>query len=304
MCELVRTVIAGRLRFLNEREPTSTLLRPPASRATLGGCPMHAKTFVIIGGTTGLGLSGARALVAAGANVVVVGRNAANAAEAVESLGSQARHLVADASDPTTASAAIALATHEFGELHGLYHVAGGSGRSHGDGPLHEVSDAGINYTLSLNLTSVIYSNRAAVKQFLAQASPGVVLNMGSVLGTFPSPTYFATHVYAATKAAIVGLTKSAAAYYATQNIRFNVLAPALVETPMAERATQNVDIVRFVERKQALDGGRVSHPSDLDGTVVYLLSDASRLVTGQVLYVDGGWSVSEGLPRESAGGA
>src|SRR4029077_19711543 len=109
------------------------------------------------------------------------------------------------------------------------YHVAGGSGRKFGDGPLHEVTDACIDWTLALNLKSVIFSNRAAVRQFRAQGGGGAVLNMGSVLGFRPSPQFFSTHIYAAAKSAIVGFTRSCAAYYAKENIRFNVVAAALV---------------------------------------------------------------------------
>lgn len=176
-----------------------------------------------------------------------------------------------------------------------MYHVAGGSGRKAGDGPLHEISDEGWQFTINLNLTSLFNSNRAAVKQFLRQGGGGSILNMGSVLGFSPSPKYFATHAYAATKAAAVGFTKSIAAYYAPQNIRVNLIAPALVETPMSRRAVNNDEIMRFVKTKQPLDGGRVGVGSDLDAAVVYFLSDQSKFVTGQVLSVDGGWSVTEG---------
>src|SRR5436305_1346956 len=106
-----------------------------------------------------------------------------------------------------------------------------------GDGSLHEISDQGWEFTLNLNLTSLFYSNRAAVQQFLKQGTGGSILNMGSVLGFSPSPRFFSTHAYATTKAAVIGLTKSAASFYASKNIRFNVLAPALVVTPMSDRA-------------------------------------------------------------------
>ena len=118
---------------------------------------------------------------------------------------------------------------------------------------------------------------------------------MSSVLGFSPSPHYFSTHAYASAKAAIIGLTKSAAAYYAPANIRFNVLAPALVATPMSQRAQGDEEILRFIATKQPLEGGRIGHPSDLDGAAVYFMGDDSKFVTGQVLAVDGGWSVSDG---------
>lgn len=258
------------------------------------------KVIVVIGGTTGLGFSASRAFVREGAQVVVVGRNAENCALAEVELGPRTRAMSGDASDPATATAAIQLALETFGGFHGLYHVAGGSGRRLGDGPLHEVTDAGIEATLNLNLTSLILSNRAAVQQFLAQRSGGSILNMGSVLGRSPSPEYFATHVYAASKSAAEGFTKSCAAYYAPQNIRFNLLAPALVETPMAQRAAQDDSILEFIATKQPLDGGRIGQPQDLDAAAIFFLSDGSRFVTGQSLFVDGGWMLSEGqLPHE-----
>ena len=193
---------------------------------------------VVIGGTSGLGLSGAVALVAAGAKVVIVGRDGDKVIRATDQIGkNHCAGLALDACKPATAVDAIKTAIERFGRFDGLYHVAGGSGRSKGDGPLHEITDDGIDFTIDLNLKSVLYSNRAAVRQFLQQSTPGAVLNMGSVLGWSPSPKHFATHVYAATRGAIIGLTKAAAAYYAPYNIRFNAIAPALVETPMSERA-------------------------------------------------------------------
>lgn len=262
--------------------------------------PLEKKVIVIIGGTTGLGFSAAEACVAAGAAVVVVGRNPDSTRSALERLGDKSRGVTGDATHPETAPRAIAEALSAFGGFHGLYHVAGGSGRKMGDGPLHEISDEGWRATFDLNLTSLFYSNRAAVRQFLARQTGGSILNMGSVLGWSPSPEYFTTHAYAATKSAVIGFTKSSAAYYASRGIRFNVLAPALVETPMARRAAGDEKILAFIRNKQPLDGGRIGRPEDLDAAAVYFLGDGSKFVTGQVLAVDGGWSVSEG--RETSG--
>lgn len=263
------------------------------------GNALNQKSLVIIGGTTGLGLSAARRFVAEGARVVVVGRNPESVATAEEELNSMtagsARTLSGDAIDPETAPRAINTCLEIFGSFDGLYHVAGGSGRRFGDGPLHEITEEGIDRTLDLNLKSILLSNRAAVRSFRDRKHAGAVLNMGSVLGYSPSPRYFSTHVYAAAKAAIIGFTRSAAAYYAPENIRLNVIAPALVETPMAQRAACDEEIQAFIKTKQPLDGGRIGRPEDLDGLATYLLSDESRFVTGQVFAVDGGWTVSEG---------
>ena len=118
---------------------------------------------------------------------------------------------------------------------------------------------------------------------------------MSSVLGFAPSRHYFATHAYAAAKSAVIGFTKSAASFYAPMGIRMNVLAPALVATPMSQRAQGDADVLAFISTKQPLDGGRIGQPGDLDAAAVYFMSDDSRFVTGQVLAVDGGWSVSDG---------
>lgn len=270
----------------------------------MAGAPLSENVVVVIGGTTGLGLSAARAFLRAGARgVVVTGRDPGSGAAATATLGAASAAFTGNAIDPAHAPAAIALAHERFGRFDALYHVAGGSGRRLGDGPLHELTDDGLRATLELNLHSVILSNRAAVRQFLAQGTAGAILNMSSVLGWSPSPEFFATHAYAAAKAAIVGFTKSAAAYYAPRNIRLNVLAPALVETPMARRAAADARILEFIATKQPLDGGRIGRPDDCDGAAVFLLSEAARFVTGQVLAVDGGWCVSEGqLPRNETG--
>ncbi len=256
---------------------------------------LEGKSIVIMGGTTGLGLSAAQAFVAAGASVVLNGRDAGNVERAVAGLGSHARGFAGDATLGATAEGAVQLAVASFGRLDGLYHVAGGSGRKFGDGPLHALTDDGLQATLALNLHSVILSNRAAVRQFRAQCGGGAILNMGSVLGWSPSPEFFDSHAYAAAKAGIVGFSKSIAAYYAAEDIRVNVIAPALVGTPMSARAQSNDAIMDFVRRKQPLDGGRIGQPEDCDGAALLLLSDAGRCITGQVIAVDGGWTVSEG---------
>lgn len=256
---------------------------------------LQNKSIVIIGGTTGLGLSASKAFLHAGANVVVVGRSAESVDEAQKALGKNSIALTGDATIPGTALQAITACIENFKSFDGLYHVAGGSGRKFGDGPLHELTLEGWNKTFELNLTSLMLSNQAAVQTFLKQKTRGTILNMGSVLGFSPSPQHFVTHAYAATKAAIIGFTKSTAAYYAKDDIRINVLAPALVQTPMAQRAANDETILSFIKTKQPLDGGRIGKPEDLDGAAVYFMSDQSRFTTGQVLAIDGGWDLSEG---------
>jgi NAD(P)-dependent dehydrogenase (short-subunit alcohol dehydrogenase family) len=256
---------------------------------------LTGKHIVIMGGTTGIGLSAAKAFVNNGAKLVLVGRNPENVTIAQDLLGDEALAIIGDARDPAVSEQAIESCIQLYGGFDGLYHVAGGSGRKMGDGPLHELSLEGWNKTLELNLTSLMLSNRAAIRKFLELKKNGVILNMSSVLGFSPSPKYFATHAYAAAKAAIIGFSKSIAAYYAKDNIRVNTILPALVETPMAKRAAGDQEILSYINTKQPLDGGRIGKAEDLDGLAVYLMSDQSAFTSGQAICVDGGWTMSDG---------
>ncbi len=248
-----------------------------------------------MGGTTGMGLSSAVALVNEGARVVVIGRNNESCEKAKVILGKGNIVISGDASNPETIEEAITAAHQSFGTITGLFHVAGGSGRKFGDGPLHELTLEGWNKTLELNLTSLMLSNKAIINYFLEHKISGVILNMGSVLGFSPSPKFFVTHAYAAAKSAIIGFSKSIASYYASHNIRINVIAPSLFSTPMAKRAIEDDEIGAFLKTKQPLDGGRPGISEDLNNAVLLFLSPSSKFITGQVLAVDGGWSISEG---------
>lgn len=256
---------------------------------------LQDKRIVVIGGTAGMGLSAALSFIAEGAKVVVTGRDAEQAKRAASELKALGIVITADATEEGSAEKAIEDCVQHYGGMDGLYHVAGGSGRKRGDGPLHEITLEGWHYTLHLNLTSIMLSNRAAIRYFVEKEQPGAVLNMGSVLGFSPSPGHFTTHAYAAAKSAVIGYSKSIAAYYASKNIRVNVVAPALIETPMSQRAAGDEVIQQFIKTKQPLDGGRIGVPEDVDGAAVFLLSDEARFITGQVLAVDGGWTISEG---------
>jgi NAD(P)-dependent dehydrogenase (short-subunit alcohol dehydrogenase family) len=260
---------------------------------------LEGKRIVVIGGTGGIGLSAVQAFLAAGARVVATGNEESSCRQTSEMLPDRVSLVLCrDARKEGTTAEVIRRCVEKFDGFDALYHVAGGSGRRWGDGPLHRCTLEGWNRTLELNLTSLMLSNQAAVRYWLEQERGGAVLNLSSVLACAPSPEHFSTHAYAAAKSAVIGFTRSLAAYYAPADIRFNVLAPALTETPMAQRAITDPEISAFIRNKQPLDGGRVSRPDDLDGAACYFLSDQARFTTGQVLAVDGGWSVSEGRSR------
>jgi NAD(P)-dependent dehydrogenase (short-subunit alcohol dehydrogenase family) len=257
--------------------------------------PLTGKVILVMGGTSGLGLSASEAILRAGGRLFAVGRSEEECAVARARLGKEAEVRALDAVHPRTGDTAVCEAVAHYGRVDGLYHVAGGSGRRYGDGPLHEVTDDGWHRTMELNLTSAMFSNRAVVRQLLKQGSGGSIVNLASVLANHPSPVHFSTHAYTAAKAGLIGLSKAMAAAYAKANIRVNVLAPGLVDTPMASRAVGDERIMRYIREKQPLEGGRAGSAGDLDEILVYLLSDASRFCTGQLIHIDGGWSVSEG---------
>ena len=252
------------------------------------GSLLSGKSVVIIGGTSGIGASAACRFVDEGAHVTVLGLPDTEPV----SLPPHVCVLEGDVLTDGVVERVFKTACDCFGGVHALYHVAGGSGRKFGDGPLAEMSREAWQSTLDLNLTGVMLSNRVALRHFLEQGHGGAILNMSSVLAWAPEPPLFETHAYAAAKSAVIGLSRSLAASYAPRNIRVNVIAPGLVDTPMARRAKSNPEIMRFMTTKQPLDGGRMALPEDLDAAAALLLSDQSRFITGQVLAVDGGWSL------------
>jgi NAD(P)-dependent dehydrogenase (short-subunit alcohol dehydrogenase family) len=257
---------------------------------------VNQKKIVVVGGTSGIGLAAVQAFLDAGAGVIAVGFDENSCAEARDILGSKNIDVICgDARQENTAKEAIALCIKKYKTFDGLFHVAGGSGRKHGDGPIHQMTEEGWQYTLDLNLKSLMWSNKAAINAFLALKKGGSILNLSSVLSFSPSPNYFTTHAYAAAKAATLGLSKSLAAHYAKDNIRINVVAPGLIKSPMSARAAENEDIMHFVKTKQPLDGGRIGLPEDLTGAAVFFMSDASSFTTGQTMYISGGWEISDG---------
>jgi NAD(P)-dependent dehydrogenase (short-subunit alcohol dehydrogenase family) len=254
------------------------------------------KRCLIVGGTTGLGQAAAGRFLEEGVRLVIAGRSADKGTAAVAALERRGsvRFVPCDAADPGQVERLFTEAAAFLGGLDVLYHVAGVSGRGDGDGPLHECTDAGWQATIDANLKSTFLTNRAAVRHFLSHKQSGIILNMASVLGFSPSPHYFDTYAYAATKGGIIAMSRLAAARYAPDGIRVNVIAPGLIDTPMSARACQDPAIREFLRTKQPLAGGP-GRPEDCSDAAVFLCSDEARLVTGVVLPVDGGWCVSEG---------
>jgi NAD(P)-dependent dehydrogenase (short-subunit alcohol dehydrogenase family) len=252
----------------------------------------------LVTGSTGIAEAAAVALSAEGARVFVVSRTPAHVDDLLRKLGTQCAGRAADLTQEADVQSVVKETVERFGRLDFVYNVAGMSGRRFGDGPLHDMSLEGWHSVIDNNVTSQFLVCRAALRQMLSQdpdaaGQRGVILNMGSVTARHPSREFFGTHGYAAAKAAIEGFSRSVAAYYAPHGIRVNVIAPALVATPMSARAQSDELIMDFVARKQPLVG-RPLTPDELTGTALYLLSGDSRAVTGQVIDVDAGWAITD----------
>jgi NAD(P)-dependent dehydrogenase (short-subunit alcohol dehydrogenase family) len=267
------------------------------------------RTALIVGGTGGIGLATARRFLQEGARVVVAGRAPAPGAEAVATLSGlgPVAFLPVDVTDEEAVAALFRDAPPALGgRLDILYHVAGISGRRLGDGPLHDCTADGWDAVLDLNARGMFLTNREAVRLMRAQDRDpaglrGTILNMGSVLGWSPSPALFGTYAYAASKGAIVAMTRAAAAMYAPEGIRVNLIAPALIDTPMARRAVADPTIRAYLATKQPIAAGPGS-PEDCAEAALFLCEPASRFTTGVVLNVDGGWCLSEGQHPHAPG--
>jgi NAD(P)-dependent dehydrogenase (short-subunit alcohol dehydrogenase family) len=270
---------------------------------------LEGRTCLIVGGTSGIGLASAQRFLEEGARVVVAGREPKIGRTPLEQLAllATASEFILDLDEGEDGVARMfAFALDALGgRLDVLLHVAGISGRKFGDGPLHDCSTEGWERVMRTNVEGVFLTNRAAVRLMLDQPIDvtglrGTVVNVGSVLDRSPSPVHFATIAYAASKGAIRSMTLSAAARYAADHIRFNLLAPGLIDTPMSARATNDSRIRSYLATKQPIAGGPGS-ADDVAEAALFLCDPASRFVTGAELIVDGGWSVSEGLQEREA---
>jgi NAD(P)-dependent dehydrogenase (short-subunit alcohol dehydrogenase family) len=245
---------------------------------------------IVVTGASGIAAAAVRMSVAGGARVFVVSLDDADCRRLVAETGA-AGFATADLTDEGATEDAFAAAAEALGPIDGLLAVAGASGRSLGDGPAEQIPLTGWDGTFAANTVPAFLSTREALRHF-APAGGSIVL-MSSILATRPVADGFTTHAYASAKGAIESLTRSLAAFYASRRIRVNAIAPGLVDTPMAARAISDAAIMAYLARKQPLAGGPI-HADAVARVAVFLLSDESAQVTGQVIAVDGGWGVTE----------
>jgi NAD(P)-dependent dehydrogenase (short-subunit alcohol dehydrogenase family) len=269
---------------------------------------LDGRTCLIVGGTSGIGLASARRFLEEGARVVVAGRAPETGELALKDLarlGPVWDFELELAEGERSVSRLFDNALEVLGgRLDVLFHVAGISGRKLGDAVLHECSTEAWECVMQVNAQGVFLTNREAVRhmrkqQIDATGLRGTVLNVGSVLDRSPSPEHFGTLAYPASKGAVRAMTLAAAAQYASDRIRFNLVVPGLIDTPMAARAANDTRIRRYLAAKQPLADGPGT-AVDVADAALYLCEPASRFVTGTELIVDGGWCVSEGRSREN----
>jgi meso-butanediol dehydrogenase / (S,S)-butanediol dehydrogenase / diacetyl reductase len=233
---------------------------------------LEGKAALVTGAAGGIGGAVARAFAEAGARVVGVDRREAD--------------LVCDLSRADEAERAVAAAEERLGRLDVVFNGAGISGRPLGDGPVDTCTEEAWDAVLAANLKSVFLCSKFAIPA-LRRAGGGAVVNLSSVLGLVGSEV-FDTHAYAASKGAIVSLTRAMAAAYARDGIRVNAICPGLIDTPMSERARSDAETMARLRELQPLTG-EPGRPEDVAGAAVYLAS--APFVTGAVLPVDGGWT-------------
>ncbi len=253
-----------------------------------------ADKSIVVTGATGIAAAGARRASAEGARIFVVSLNEEECrvlAEDIEGTGGEVSYAVADLTVEAEAVSAFEQAVAFLGGIDGVFAVAGASGRRFGDGPAHEVTLSAWAKTLEINTHPMFLATRFAIDQMRGRG--GSVVVVSSILAESPSPQLFATHAYAAAKGAANSYVRSTASRYAGDGIRVNAIAPGLVRTPMAERAATDRETVEYAKRKQPLTGGFLE-PEHVADVALFLLSDEASQITGQVIDVDGGWSVTE----------
>jgi NAD(P)-dependent dehydrogenase (short-subunit alcohol dehydrogenase family) len=226
--------------------------------------------------------------------VLVIGGSGGIGRACVDLLRSQGHAATAvdrDEVDVTRAGGAeraILSAVSTLGGLDGLVHAIGMSGRSFGDGPITQCSDEGWHAVLRVNLEAAFRVLRAGLPQL---ADGGSAVLIGSVLRQSTDPD-FLTAAYAASKGGLLSLCRVAAREVAARRVRVNVVAPGLVDTPMAARALGEGSAVRARVPELHPLGGEPVTAATVAGTVAWLLSDAAAATTGTEIVVDNGWTL------------
>lgn len=238
---------------------------------------LSGKTALVTGSTRGIGRAIAESLAGAGAKVAVVGRDQARAAEAAAAISPDARGFACDVGDVASVMALIEAVDKEMGGVDILVNNAGLTR----DNLLMRLKDDDWDAVIDANLRGAFVAMRAATRGMMKKRW-GRIINIASVVGVVGNK---GQANYAASKAGLIGLTKSVAKELASRNILANVVAPGFIETDMTAAMTDEAKKTLFTQ----IPLERLGKPSDIASLVTFLASEYSSYITGQVFVVDGG---------------
>ena len=246
---------------------------------------LKGKVAIVTGGSSGLGVTFSNALAEAGAHVEVAARRMDKLEEVAQDLrrlNVKARPFQCDVSKADEVNALVDDTVKNFGRLDIIVNNAGVAAMS----PATEISVEDWNRVVSVNLTGVFLCARTAARQMIKQGG-GKIVNISSIYGAvgdvFPASPYYAT------KGAVINMTRDLAVEWAPFKINVNAIAPGFFPSEMTEAIFKEPRYLEYINRQTPL--GRTGDPDDLKGALVYLASPASDYVTGQTIFVDGGWT-------------
>ncbi|MBS0296208.1 MAG: glucose 1-dehydrogenase [Proteobacteria bacterium] len=245
------------------------------------GDALAGKSILITGAASGIGRAAAELFAANGARLTLADMDADGGEAVAKALG--ARFIKADVTQSEQVRAAVALAVEAYGRLDGAFNNAGVSRYG---APLALGEEAEFDRVMAINVKGVWLCLKHEIAQMLGQSPHGgAIVNTASVAGLYGAPMMEA---YAASKHAVVGLTKTAALEYAKLGVRVNSVCPGVIRTPMMDQATQgDSDAEKRIAKAHPI--GRVGEPEEIAAAAMWLLSDAASFVTGHQLVVDGG---------------
>jgi gluconate 5-dehydrogenase len=240
------------------------------------------QTAIVVGGAGGLGAAIARGLAEAGAAVAIADANAGGAklvADALLAAGQRALAVAVDVADAGSVEAMAAEVESRLGPVDVLVNSAGITHRS----PAAEFPEAQWHRVIAVNLTGVFLASQAVGRRMIARRR-GRIINIASIAGELGLP---GTIAYSASKGGVVQLTRALAVEWAPHNVRVNAIAPSWFSTNIGDLIHREPDYEARAMRRVPM--GRMGQPGELVGAALYLASDASAMVTGHILAVDGG---------------